>query len=167
MARPEAGVHNHLSEVPAPEASHPDPQVLPFALLLETVQCVNCSRKGRTAQECRQPKVDKSQRKCFLCDKPGHLARDCKERKAPIQAVQQQTREAAFLGCVQTVDKDDFVAVRRGVRQQEANLGDFIRSATDRKSLAVRSNRFRGLTVDDLNALSTPRPQVEVVASSS
>ena len=42
------------------------------------------------------------------------------------------------------------------MRQQEANLGDFIRSATDRKSLAARSNRFRKLTVDDLNALSTP-----------
>ena len=72
-------------------------------------QCVNCNRKGHTAQECRQPKVDKSQRKCFLCDKPGHLARDCRERKAPIQAVQQQTREAVFLGCVQTADKVGFV----------------------------------------------------------
>ena len=37
------------------------------------------------------------------------------------------------------------------------NVGDFIRFATDRKSPAVRSNRFRALTVDDLNALSTPK----------
>ena len=64
------------------------------------VQCLNCNRKGHTAQECRQPKIDKSQRTCFLCDKPGHVARDCKERKAPSQAVQQQAKEAAFLGCV-------------------------------------------------------------------
>ena len=57
---------------------------------------------------------------------------------------------------MQTIDSDGFVPVRRGVRQQEANLGYFIRSATDRKSPAARSNRFRALTVDDLNALSTP-----------
>ena len=39
------------------------------------VQCINCNRKGHTAQDCRQPRVEKDQRKCFLCDKPGHAAR--------------------------------------------------------------------------------------------
>ena len=32
------------------------------------VQCVNCNRKGHTAQDCRQQKVDKFQRKYMLCD---------------------------------------------------------------------------------------------------
>ena len=56
---------------------------------------------------------------------------------------------------MQIVDSEGFIAVRRGVRQQEANLGDFIQSASGRRSPVARTNRFRELTVDDLNALST------------
>ena len=125
------------------------------------VQSVSCNTKGHTAQECRQPRVDKSQRKCFLCDKPRHVARDCKERRAPIQAVQQQppagSKDPAFLGCVHIADTDGFLPVSRGIRTQVANVGDFIPSLTTaRKSHSARANRFRELTVDDLNALSTP-----------
>ena len=50
---------------------------------------------------------------------------------------------------------DGFTAVRRGVRQQEANLGDFIRSSAQRKSPMASANRYRKLIVDDLNAIST------------
>ena len=125
------------------------------------VQCINCNRKGFTAQECRQPKVDNAQRTCLLCNKTGHIARDCKERPAPIQAIQQQplqrgSQDPACLGCVQVADPDGFIPVRRGLRAQDANLGDFIRASTaDRKSHAARSNRFRELTVDDLNVIAT------------
>ena len=34
--------------------------------------CVNCNRKGHSTSECRQPQVEKKDRKCFLCDTPGH-----------------------------------------------------------------------------------------------
>ena len=91
-----------------------------------------------------------------MCVKPGHLARGCKERKPPIQAVEQQAvRNPAFLRCVQPVDKDGFTTVRRGVRQHEANLGDFIRSSAQRSCSIARVNGYRELTVDDLNAIST------------
>ena len=121
------------------------------------IQCIICNRKGHTAQDCRQPRVEKYQRKCFLCDKPGHVARDCKERKAPIKVVEQRGNgQPAFLGCVQIADADGFTPVKRGLRQQEANLGDFIRTSTaERKSHAARCNRFRELTVDDLNLIAT------------
>jgi hypothetical protein len=94
-----------------------------------------------------------------LCDKPGHVARDCKERKAPIKTVEQASKrgDPAFLGCVQIVDADGFTSVRRGLRKQEPNFGDFIRAAAipTRKSSTARTNRFRELTVDDLLAISS------------
>ena len=100
------------------------------------------------AKDCRQPRVDKDKRKCFLCDMPGHVARDCKERRAPIKAVQQSVGASPpFFGCVQIADADGFVAVRRGVRQQEPNFGDFIRTTVRKTS---SGNRFRELTVGDL-----------------
>ena len=111
--------------------------------------------KGTLPRIAASAKVDKSKRNCFLCDKPGRVARDAKERKATIQAVQQHAKDPAFLGCVQTVDTDGFTAVRRCVRRQEATLGDFIRSSAQRKCPIARSNRYRELTVDDLNAIST------------
>ena len=58
---------------------------------------------------------------------------------------------------MQIADADGFMPVRRGIRQQEANVGDCIRaSAAARKSHSARANGFRELTDDDLNALSTP-----------
>ena len=35
------------------------------------VKCMNCNRKGHTAQDCRQQRVDKDKCKCFLCDGVG------------------------------------------------------------------------------------------------
>ena len=115
------------------------------------VQCINCNRKGHTAQDCRQPRVEKDKRKCFLCDQPGHVARDCKERRPPIKAFEHarvgSRSDPAFLGRVQIADTDDFIPVKRGLRQQEPHFGDFIR-ATPRMSFA--SSRYRELTVVDL-----------------
>ena len=44
--------------------------------------CVNCSRKGHSASECRQPKREKHERLCFTCNKPGHEARACPDKPA-------------------------------------------------------------------------------------
>ena len=52
-------------------------------------------------------------------------------------------RASAFLGCVQIADADGFVPLRRGLRTQAANFGDFIRASTAaRKSRSARANRF-------------------------
>ena len=101
--------------------------------------CVNCSRKGHAASECRQPKREKHERLCFTCNKAGHEARNCPDKHAvgerPIKAI-----EDAGASCVATV-----LAITEKPRTQQSQLGDFIRSAPARPT--PTSNRFQPLAL--------------------
>ena len=60
----------------------------------------------------------------------------------------------SFLGCVQIADAERFMPVRRGIRQHDADSGDFIRaSAVATKCPSARANLFWELTVEDLQTI--------------
>ena len=83
-AKTEAGLQDIFSMgLAPPEQSAESAPVRPPPRDRADVQCVTGNRNGHAAQECWQPRVGKSQRKCFPCDKPGHFASECKERNAP------------------------------------------------------------------------------------
>ena len=102
------------------------------------MSCVNCTRKGHAASECRQPKRKNHKRWCFTGNKAGHEARNCPDKPAvgarPIKAI-----EDAGARRVATV-----FAITEKPRTQASQLGDFIRSAPARPT--PTSNRFQPLT---------------------
>ena len=117
------------------------------------VICANCSRKGHTASECRQPKVDKANRKCFICDKTGHEARNCPEKGQQtgprkdvnmIEANQGSVKVPVFVVCEKSCKSRE--VHRLWPVPQEAQLGDFIKT---KKSQKPNSNRYQPLTLDD------------------
>ena len=63
------------------------------------MKCVNCTRKGHAASECRQPRREKSDRLCFSCNRPGHEARACPNKPAasPRPARRRRTSEGVSL----------------------------------------------------------------------
>ena len=53
------------------------------------MSCAHCGRKGHTASECRQPKVELANRRCCNCVKTGHRADQSKElKKQPIKVLE-------------------------------------------------------------------------------
>ena len=101
--------------------------------------CVNCSRKGHAASECRQPKREKHERLCFTCNKAGHEARNCPDKPAagarPIKAIEDAgaPRRVAVM------------AITDKPRTQQSQLGDFIRG-TPARATPTR-NRFQPLSL--------------------
>ena len=107
---------------------------------------IKYDRKGHAASECRQPKVERSQRPCFECGEKGHEAKACpNKRRARIKKVEATSgagpNQSAAVLCVQ-------VAGPRRPHQQQPNLGDFI-SASPRDKQR-NGNRFQLLTMADL-----------------
>ena len=108
------------------------------------MSCINCGRKGHAASECRQAKVEKSDRPCFTCGKTGHEARMCPNKpaqRAPLKALEDVPRRVATL-CV--TDADGFTKVPP--RRAGQRLGDFIASTPKPR---CNSNRFRQLSLED------------------
>ena len=99
--------------------------------------CVNCSRKGHAASECRQPKREKHEKLCFTCNKTGHEARNFPDKPAacarPIKAIEDAgaPRRVAVM------------AVTNKPCVQQPQLGDFIRST----AVTPTRNRFQPLTL--------------------
>ena len=92
------------------------------------------------AADCRQAKAEMGKRPCFNCNKPGHLARNWLEKQMAIKAVSQgDLRKAAFLGCVQIVEKDGFTKVSCGPRPETAHVLDFVARAA---ANTLSTNRF-------------------------
>ena len=50
--------------------------------------CANCGRAGHRAADCKQPRVDPSERKCFTCGKPGHASAQCPEKPKAAKALE-------------------------------------------------------------------------------
>ena len=120
------------------------------------VSCVNCSRKGHMAADCRQPKAEMGKRPCFNCNEPGHLARNCREKMMAIKAVTQgAVPKAALLGCVQIVDKEGFTKVPGRARPQASHVLDFVAWAA---ANTQSTYRFRPLTLADLEDVAEALP---------
>ena len=45
----------------------------------------NCVENGHTSQECKKPKIEMKDRKCFICNESGHPAARCP--KAHLKAL--------------------------------------------------------------------------------
>ena len=100
--------------------------------------CVNCNRKGHSASECRQPRVERKNKKCFICNRPRHEAKACPNKPAsaprPIKAI-----EDAGARCTPSVFR-----VTEKPKSQQAQLGDFIRTLTLERA---PTNRVQPLTL--------------------
>ena len=73
--------------------------------------CPNCLEKGHKGEDCPKPKIDLSERKCFLCKKTGHSARHCKEKgKLMLQDVESAQGGKETLAMM---DADGFIPVQR------------------------------------------------------
>ena len=70
------------SRTAAPKRSARPGGVNPTAGVKPKLKCVNCSKEGHRAQDCRAPKREVGKRPCFNCGEEGHLARDCKKPPA-------------------------------------------------------------------------------------
>ena len=111
------------------------------------MSCINCGRKGHAASECRQAKVEKSDRPCFTCGKTGHEARMCPNKpaqRAPLKALEDvpPTSRRVALMCV--TDADGFTKVPP--RRSGQRLGDFIASTSKPR---CNSNSLRPLSLED------------------
>ena len=49
--------------------------------------CPNCNEKGHTKQDCKKPRIDLTDRKCFICGAPGCIAKTCPKKKAMAKAL--------------------------------------------------------------------------------
>ena len=100
--------------------------------------CVNCNRKGHTASECRQPRVERKDRKCSICDKPENEAKACPNRALaaprPVKAIEDAGRRRA----------PSVFCVTEKPKSQKAQFGDFI-GGPDRRSAST--NRVQPLSV--------------------
>jgi hypothetical protein len=114
---------------------------------------MNCNRKGHTASECRQPRIEVNDRKCFICQKTGHIAKDCKEKPAPLKAILDagpsgQQRPAVM--CVQLAPP------------RSAQLVDHLRPDKPRRS---NGNRFQPLTLADTGFWESLAPDAAEISA--
>jgi hypothetical protein len=70
--------------------------------------CPNCLEKGHTGDQCTKPKIDISERKCFLCKKTGQSARHCKEKPKSLNNVENAPRVPLAM-----MDCDGFIPIQR------------------------------------------------------
>ena len=118
------------------------------------MSCINCGRKGHSAQECREEKKEKGEIPCFTCGKTGHEARNCPNKTAArkeVRAIEDapgNERKPAKVFCIQDAPQKP--------KSQGQQLGDFIGAPKHQNS-----NRYQPLSLEQWQNIADTKARNE------